>query len=66
MIEVHVNEATATVQATDMQALLNPALKRQIVLAVLAEWREQEAYAQRSQDEHGLRAGARRGTAMVV
>lgn len=54
---VHVDDVISTVQATDSQSLLNPAVLRQIVAAVIAELKRQEQEEMSRQCDTRLEAG---------
>ncbi len=56
-MDVHIGEVTSSVQATDSQSLLSPAILRQIVNAVLAELKRQEQEEMRRQSDTRLAPG---------
>lgn len=57
-MEVHIEEMQSTVHATDSESMLNPALMRRIVRAVLAELSDRQISEQRWQEERRLAQGA--------
>lgn len=59
-MDVQINEMTTTVEATDGQTLLTPALMQQIVRAVMAELEASRTNAVRQQRDRQLNPGASR------
>ena len=54
-MDVHIEEMTSTVRATDSQSLLSPQVLEQIVRVVLARVREADSHRERVDDEKQLR-----------
>jgi hypothetical protein len=55
-MDVHVDEMTSTVRATDSGALLDPRVMERIVGVVLERVREEREHAERVAEERGITA----------
>lgn len=50
-MDLHIGQINSTVRATDSEALLSPALLRQITAAVISQMQSQSALAERVEQE---------------
>ena len=57
-MDVHIGEMNSTLRATDSQTLLSPQVLNQIVQAVLAQLRMEQAHDKRVASERRLRPAA--------
>ncbi len=56
-MEIHIDEVASTVHAVDDNALVSPAIMRQIIALVMKQVREEQAHAQRVRGEQSVNAG---------
>jgi hypothetical protein len=64
-MEVHVDEMTSTVEATDSRALLEPRIFERIVRAVLARVKEEGDRERRVREDTQVRSTSRRDERMT-
>lgn len=56
-MEVHIDEVVSTVHAIDSEALVSPAVMRQLVQTVMQHVRAEQDHARRVRNEQGVNAG---------
>ncbi len=56
-MEVHIDEMVSTVHAVDSEALVSPAVLRQIIQHVMRSVRDEHDHAQRVRNEQRVNAG---------
>jgi len=56
-MEIHIDEVASTVHAVDDNALVSPAIMRQILALVMKQVRQEQAHAQRVRGEQAVNAG---------